>query len=223
LARPWFTEDMLGEVERVAAIGSFEWDVARNRVSWTDGLYRIYGLTPQSFEATFEAFLAQIHEEDRDRVRKTIMDAYEAKSSFRMEERIFRPTGEERQLSSWGEVVLGEKGEVARILGICQDVTEQRAAEAERERLARESRETASALQDAKRSQEQALELNDAVVQGLAVAKLALAAGDTQKASETLEHTLDASKAIVTELLRARSDKLKPGDFVRSDPDAPGS
>jgi PAS domain S-box-containing protein len=62
----------LSEAQRVAHIGSFEWDVAANRVLWSDELYRIYGLAPQSFGATFDAFIAQVHPDDRALVRKTI-------------------------------------------------------------------------------------------------------------------------------------------------------
>jgi PAS domain S-box-containing protein len=115
----------LEEIARIAHIGAFAWDIATNTVTWTDELYRIYGQEPQSFGATFEAFLAQIHEDDRETVRGIIGDAVERGGEFRMQERIVRPDGEIRYLSSRGEVQVDDTGVPVRLVGICQDVTEQ--------------------------------------------------------------------------------------------------
>ena len=51
--------------QQITHIGSWQWDIATNRVMWSDELYRIYGLEPQSVELTFESFLARVHPEDR--------------------------------------------------------------------------------------------------------------------------------------------------------------
>lgn len=124
-------ERQLAEAQKVAHLGSFEWDAVADRVSWSDELYRIYGLEPQSFGATFDAFVAQIHPDDRTLVRDTIQQAIAAGGPFRMQERIIRPGGEIRHLASWGEVVHDAQGRPVRLVGICQDVTAQRKAENE--------------------------------------------------------------------------------------------
>ena len=116
----------LDEAQRVAHVGSFEWDIVANSVSWSDELYRIYGLDPASFEATFEAFVERIHPDDRAAVTGTIRGAVESGQPFRMQERIIRPTGELRYLESWGEVSHDDAGRPIRLLGICHDVTEDR-------------------------------------------------------------------------------------------------
>jgi PAS domain S-box-containing protein len=128
-------ERQLAEAQRVAHIGSFEWDAVANRVSWSDELYRIYGLDPQSFGATFDAFVAQVHPDDQALVVDTIQQAIAAGGPFQMQERIVRPSGEVRYLSSWGEVVRDAQGRPVRLLGICQDVTTQRQQEEEVRRL----------------------------------------------------------------------------------------
>ena len=122
-------QKMLSEAEKLANIGSFEWDIPENKVTWSDGLYHIYGLAPGEFGASFEAFLERIHPSHREKVRKTIEIAYREGSSFEMEERIVRPDGEERLLFTKGEVVQDKDGNPLRLMGVCQDVTERKKAE----------------------------------------------------------------------------------------------
>ena len=121
---------MLAEAEQIAHMGSFEWNIATNTLAWSDGLYRIYGLQAQEFEATFEAFLKRVHPDDRKSVKRTIEEAYSDAKPFSMEERIVRPDGAVRVLLSRAEVIKDEKGELTRIVGICQDITDQKRAEA---------------------------------------------------------------------------------------------
>lgn len=119
----------LAEVEKLAHLGSWEWDVPANQVTWSDELYRIYGLTPGEFGATFEAYLERVHPEDRDHARATVETAYRTGQPFDFEERIVRPDGTKRLLHSRGQVVLDEAGACIRMLGVCYDITEQRRAE----------------------------------------------------------------------------------------------
>jgi PAS domain S-box-containing protein len=140
----------LAEAQRVAHVGSFEWDIRANRVSWSDELYRIYGLEPGVFEATFEAFVERIHPDDRATVTSTIGAAVENGEQFRMRERIVRPSGEIRQLSSWGEVMTDEEGKPRRLLGICHDVTEEQ-----------RQRERADALREASDALTRTLDLDE--------------------------------------------------------------
>src|SRR5687768_5042485 len=58
----------LAEAEALARIGSWEWDIPANVVTWSDELYRIYGMEPRSIEPTYEAFLDRVHPDDRDAV-----------------------------------------------------------------------------------------------------------------------------------------------------------
>jgi PAS domain S-box-containing protein len=120
------TARMLEDTQRHTQVGSFEWDVVTNRVQWSDELYRLYGCEPQSFDASFEEFLQRIHPDDRASIQESVTRAYEDRSGYRIEERIIRPDGEVRQLTSWGEVVVDPDGVPLKIIGSCQDVTELR-------------------------------------------------------------------------------------------------
>jgi PAS domain-containing protein len=59
----------LAAAEELAGVGSFEWDIAADRVTWSDNLYRIFGHRPGEFEGTYEAYLSFVHPDDRNERR----------------------------------------------------------------------------------------------------------------------------------------------------------
>src|SRR5581483_2828113 len=118
------------EAQRLASLGSWVWDVAANRVIWSDTLYEIFGVGPRAFQGTYEDFLARVHPDDREAVKSAIEAAFRSGGDFRVEERILRPDGEIRFLQGSGKAIADERGRVVRLLGVCQDVTDRRRAEA---------------------------------------------------------------------------------------------
>ena len=122
-------ERRLLSVQNLAGLGSWEWDVERNVVDWSDELYRIYGLEPGAFTATFEGYLGRLHPDDRERVQGVIGEAVRTGGRFEFEERIVRPSGEVRVLRSVGESARDSDGRVVRLLGACLDITAARAME----------------------------------------------------------------------------------------------
>jgi PAS domain S-box-containing protein len=117
------------EAQRLANLGSWTWDIASKKVTWSQQIYEIYGATPGSFRGTFEDYIERVHPDDRERVRNTVMAAFETGNEFQIDERIVRPDGEIRHLHSTGEVIRNERGQAIRMLGICYDVTERRKTE----------------------------------------------------------------------------------------------
>jgi PAS domain S-box-containing protein len=122
-------EQQLAEAQAIAQLGSFEWDVAANRVTWSPELCRIYGLEPRTFTSTFHAFVRCVHPEDRPLVVGAIREAANTGTSFRLEHRAVRPDGEVRYLFSRGRVTRDERARTKRLVGVCQDVSEQREGE----------------------------------------------------------------------------------------------
>lgn len=120
---------MLAQAQQVARIGSWEWDIADDRVSWSAELYRIYGLAPEQYAATFAAYLELVHPLDRARVQHTIEQASRDRQPFEFEERIVREDGTVRSLLSRGAVEVDESGRAIRMTGACQDITERKRAE----------------------------------------------------------------------------------------------
>lgn len=131
-------EAQLEEAQRIAHVGSWEWDVGADRVTWSQELYRIYGLEAGAFKATYQGFLDRVHPEDRDRVDRTVRAAVESGPSFEFEHRILRPSGDVRVLQAHGEVIRDEAGRLTRMTGTGQDVTERKALEDRLQALARD-------------------------------------------------------------------------------------
>lgn len=122
--------------QQLANMGDYDWHIPTDTNRWSDQLYRIYGHEPQSFNATYERFLANIHPDDRERISAIHQRAYATGEPYQMIERIVRPDGEVRYLSSNGVVIMGPEGAPVRMRGTCIDVTERMLAEQEREHMA---------------------------------------------------------------------------------------
>lgn len=120
------SESRLSEAQAAAQLGSWTWDPATERVTWSDELYRIYGLDRASFQPTLDSSLDRVHPDDRDRMSETIRRALETRSGFQYDVRIVRPDGSIRVLDCRAR--FAGSGRTATLLGICQDVTELRRA-----------------------------------------------------------------------------------------------
>jgi PAS domain S-box-containing protein len=135
-------------------MGTWEWDIARGSVQWSERLEEIHGLVPGTFAGTFEAFLEDVHPEDRERVKQVIAKTLERGQDHEIEYRLSLAGGEVKWVEGRGRIVPDASGRPARLVGICMDVTDRKRAEAERERLlasereARAESERASAAKD---------------------------------------------------------------------------
>jgi len=124
-------EALLREAERLAQVGHWEWDLASGRVEFmADEIFLIHGITPTDWPATMEALTALVHPEDRSRFEEAIALTLEV-GSAELEHRIIRPDGEVRLVRKHAEAVLGSDGAPVRVVGTCQDVTEQEAVKKE--------------------------------------------------------------------------------------------
>ncbi|HEY9194701.1 MAG TPA: PAS domain-containing protein, partial [Mucilaginibacter sp.] len=121
---------LMKQVQEMANFGNWRWDIAENKVTWSEALYYIYGLDKATFKATFEGYQELLHPEDRQRVLEGIMNTLHTKRDIVFEERIIRPGGELRHLRSWGRVQCDENGLPVRMIGACLDITESKLAEA---------------------------------------------------------------------------------------------
>jgi PAS domain S-box-containing protein len=122
------SEMSLSEAQRIAHLGNWEWNIETNELLWSDEIYRIFGLTPQEFGATYEAFLDSVHPDDREFVKRTVNEALYG-MPYNIEHRIILPDGAIRTVHEQGEVTYGESGEPVRMVGIVHDITERKEAE----------------------------------------------------------------------------------------------
>jgi PAS domain S-box-containing protein len=134
------SEARLAEAQRLAQIGSWEWDLGDGRVTWSAELYRIFGVEPSRWTPSYESFLSMVDPDDRRRVEELLERAVEQGTPFNYECTINRPDATRRIIEAYGETVANGHSP-AKIVGTAQDVTERREVEAElarREEIERE-------------------------------------------------------------------------------------
>jgi len=117
--------DHVVAAEELAGIGSFEWVVETDRTTWSQGLYRVFGLRPDEFVGTATAYFELIHPEDRDRQRSAIEQLLRDGDKRVDEYRIVRRDGEVRRVRSHISVERDGDGAPERVLGVCRDVTDE--------------------------------------------------------------------------------------------------
>jgi PAS domain S-box-containing protein len=124
------TTEFLSQAQAVAQIGSWEWDIATDVITWTDETYRIFGLERVAGPISYERYLALIHPEDRDAVTETVRRALETREPFEIDHRIIRPDGGVRFLYGRGAIVSDRAGRSVRLIGAVLDITGRKEAEA---------------------------------------------------------------------------------------------
>ncbi len=117
---------------RAGRLGTWHWDLATRRMTWSPMLEELHGFTPGSFDGSIEAFRARLHRDDAKRVVTALQQAL-AGAEQEVEYRIVRPDGEVRWMSARGEVSRDASGEPLAISGVCSDTTDRKRVELERE------------------------------------------------------------------------------------------
>ncbi len=127
----------LKEAQRIAHLGNWDWDIVNNTLSWSDEIYRIFGIAPQAFGASYDAFLSYVYEEDRQRVIDAVNTSIEQHADYAVDHRVVWPDGSVRTVHEMGKVDYAEDGSPLRMVGTVQDVTELRRRQEELSRLNR--------------------------------------------------------------------------------------
>jgi len=121
----------LAQAQAMAHIGSFVRYLTSDKTEWSDELYRIHGLAPQSEAITTETLNAFVHPEDRAVVHSQIQSALEHKARLELTYRIIRRDGTVRVLKNRCELLTNALGTIDRMYGTSQDITEPVAVEEE--------------------------------------------------------------------------------------------
>ena len=124
------SQERLEIAQSAAGVGFWGVDLDTGRSWWSPEAEKLYGLQPNTFAGTQEAWLACIHPDDIANVQAMISRHMTSNDAFEIEYRIIRPDGEERWLTSRGRVVT-HAGKAVRVLGVNFDITERKAANAE--------------------------------------------------------------------------------------------
>jgi len=130
-------EKRLNRSQAIAHLGSWELDLVNNMLTWSDEVYRIFGLHPQEFGASYETFLDAIHPGDRAAVDAAYSGSIrDGKDTYEIEHRVVRKaTGEVRYVHEKCEHFRDETGRIVRSVGMVHDITERKKAEEAQGRL----------------------------------------------------------------------------------------
>jgi PAS domain S-box-containing protein len=206
------SETKLAEAQRVAHLGSWDWDIVDDDLSWSAETYRIFDVAPEQFGATYEAFLEFVHPTDRETVKKAVDAALYRRQSYSVEHRLVQPDGTERVVHEQAQVSFDADGQPLRMVGTVQDVTEEKRAKEALRKLKEE-------LEKKERNRLAAL-LHDGVGQSLQAVNLGLKmiAGkrDQPVAAEILPELVEEVRKAIAQV-RDLTQELRPTHLEQMD------
>ena len=123
------SEANLAAAQRVAHLGDWEFDVLTQEITWSEELFRIFGLDPTEPEPTFDEHLQQIYPDDRALWQEVVGQALASGNCYKFDFRIVRPNGQVRYLEARGEAVFNEQGQVVKLFGTSLDITDRKRIE----------------------------------------------------------------------------------------------
>jgi len=123
------SEASLAEAQRVAHVGSWEFDVLTGEITYSQEKFRIFGLDPTQGEPTFAELIELIHPDDRASFQEAVTRALREGMPYDLDFRIIRRDGQLRQLDCRGEPVFNEQGQVIQLFGTVLDITDRKQAE----------------------------------------------------------------------------------------------
>lgn len=118
------SESRLNEIERIGSVGGWDWNIVTNELSWTSETFRIFGVDQDTFTPTYEAFLQAVHTDDRARVTAAVDHAISTGEPFDIQFSIVLPDKTARTVHSEGEITVDHNGQITRLAGALNDITE---------------------------------------------------------------------------------------------------
>jgi PAS domain S-box-containing protein len=112
-----------------ARMGTWDWDVLTNQITWSDNLEVLFGLEPGSFESTYAAFIECVFPEDRNFISRSVIQAVRQEAEYDIEYRFVARDGSLRWAASKGVVFRDSSGMAQRMSGVTIDITKRKQAE----------------------------------------------------------------------------------------------
>jgi two-component system cell cycle sensor histidine kinase PleC len=117
-------QEKLDEAEIIGNFGRWEWKVGSENIKLSNQIYKIFGVTPDDFCATFDSINNMIDERDSGRMEQVFQRAIIEQNNYEMDFRITRPDGDIRYIRCEGRCEIDQKDDdVVALYGIMHDTT----------------------------------------------------------------------------------------------------
>lgn len=216
-------EASLAFAQRVAHMGSWEWDLESGQIQWSDEVYRIWGFVPGMFSPSYEIFIGSIHPDDRELVEKFITAALRNEVVYSIDHRIVLPDGSTRFVHEEAQVFRNEADKVVSVVGTVQDISERKQTEQEIRESREQLRELSNHLQTVREEEKASIarEIHDELGGNLTAlkmdvfwlarrlpAELEAAREKVSSMSDLVDASVHVMRRIVTELRPTVLDDL---------------
>ena len=124
------SELMLAKAQQIAKLGNWEWDVMANEIIWSEELFHIFGRDPALGTPSYEELLTLYVKEDREKHDQAVQRAVRTGESYHMELRMRQPDNSCKYIEAIGNAEYDSNGEVVRLYGTAQDISDRKAIEA---------------------------------------------------------------------------------------------
>lgn len=114
----------LKEAQRIAKVGSWEFDFQTSQIFWSDEVYNLMGIEKKEKGPAYDEFLAAIHPEDREKVDQAFKDATQYRKPYEIVHRFLLPSGEIKIVQEKSEIYYDDAGKPLKAVGTVQDITE---------------------------------------------------------------------------------------------------
>ncbi|MFB2918376.1 MULTISPECIES: PAS domain S-box protein [Aerosakkonema] len=123
------SESALAEAQKISHLGNWSFDIITQKIVWSEETFRIYGVDPSQLEPSYQKLLEFTHPDDIKLIDGNVKYAIAEGKNYEHEIRIFRPDGSMRYTLGKGQAVFDEAGQVVKLFGTVQDITERKLAE----------------------------------------------------------------------------------------------
>ncbi|QEN04332.1 EAL domain-containing protein [Thiospirochaeta perfilievii] len=119
------------EAQKIGQMGSWEWDIIEDKIVWSNEVYKIFGVDPESFNATLDNYMSFVHPDDQKMLGEKVQQSLATLNPYTVEHRVLLTDGSIKFVFGKGKVETNKNGKAVRLFGIVQDITDKKRIESE--------------------------------------------------------------------------------------------
>tara|TARA_R110002051_G_scaffold130040_1_gene203784 strand:- start:1343 stop:2974 length:1632 start_codon:yes stop_codon:yes gene_type:complete len=121
-----YQRQILNDTQELSHIGSWNWDLLTNTIEWSDMMFRVLGLEPNEAVPSYDLAYSHIHDKDKEYYKKSLEESLNNKTPYYLENRVIKKDNTVISVISRGMCILNDNGDLVRMIGTVQDITEQK-------------------------------------------------------------------------------------------------